>query len=138
MKRSRLAPIGKRGLRRQATVKAALAEFFKTHGWQDTDGTLLGNCQVCGEAMVGAWTHAHHKTLRSQGGTDDPTNLLACHAICHLLFLHDGAMGLPPTPWGQDRIRYASQDPANLTNGQRVSWTDQHKLDLASLKRRTA
>ncbi|HEY6004453.1 MAG TPA: HNH endonuclease signature motif containing protein [Anaeromyxobacter sp.] len=57
----------------------------------------LGRCQVpgCSRRAV----HAHHIIPRSQGGTDDPENLVALCACHHLRGIHGGYMrvrGLAP------------------------------------------
>jgi hypothetical protein len=137
MKRTRLAPIGKRGKRRQIAGKAALSEYVERFGFDDADGTRMAPCQVCGDPAVAAWLHPHHKKLRSQGGTEDHANLVAAHATCHLIFLHDGSMGLPATPWGRSRIDTCAADPASLANGSPINWSPQQLHDLRAIKRRT-
>lgn len=43
----------------------------------------MDSCVLCGRPAA----HTHHRKLRSQGGTDDPVNLirlcLACHNVVH-------------------------------------------------------
>lgn len=40
-------------------------------------------CEVCGK--VGSDFALHHRKLRSQGGKDEPSNLIAVHHVCHNL-----------------------------------------------------
>ncbi len=40
-------------------------------------------CEGCGYWLPREQLHIHHRKLKSQGGTDDPTNLLALHRDCH-------------------------------------------------------
>lgn len=41
-----------------------------------------GLCELCGERLTAVW-ECHHRKLRSQGGLDSVTNLLALHPLCH-------------------------------------------------------
>ncbi|NJN29873.1 MAG: group II intron reverse transcriptase/maturase [Synechococcales cyanobacterium RM1_1_8] len=42
-------------------------------------------CSHCGQSLFnGEEVHIHHKTLRSQGGTNHASNLMALHMVCHL------------------------------------------------------
>jgi RNA-directed DNA polymerase len=42
-------------------------------------------CPHCGQSLFnGEEVHIHHKTLRSQGGTNHSSNLMALHMVCHL------------------------------------------------------
>lgn len=41
-----------------------------------------GRCEMCGHPLGGEGV-AHHRRLRSQGGTDTPANLLLLHDRCH-------------------------------------------------------
>lgn len=41
-----------------------------------------GRCERCGTPLVDAF-EAHHRKLRSQGGRDDVTNLVALDGDCH-------------------------------------------------------
>lgn len=43
-------------------------------------------CEACG--MVGSDFALHHRKLRSQGGLDAPSNLIAVHHGCHNLGTH--------------------------------------------------
>lgn len=73
MKRSR-KPLRKIALRTEAYRR----EFI------DIQPTVYararGACQVC---LDGPGTVVHHRKLRSQGGTNDPANLLLLCAGCH-------------------------------------------------------
>jgi ribosomal protein S27AE len=48
-------------------------------------------CVRCGDSIMFARVSVHHRKLRAQGGTDDPTNLitlcgsgnLGCHGLVH-------------------------------------------------------
>lgn len=40
-------------------------------------------CEACGYWLRRAEMQIHHRKLRSQGGTDDLSNLLAVHGACH-------------------------------------------------------
>lgn len=42
-----------------------------------------GYCERCGGGMVFETFAAHHRLLRSQGGTDSLSNLMAVHHSCH-------------------------------------------------------
>lgn len=47
-----------------------------------------GRCEArCSQVCTGVVDEVHHRKRRSQGGTDDPGNLLACCALCHR-FIH--------------------------------------------------
>jgi 5-methylcytosine-specific restriction endonuclease McrA len=41
-----------------------------------------GRCEACGKPISGDW-ECHHRLLRSQGGKDELSNLLALHLDCH-------------------------------------------------------
>lgn len=41
-------------------------------------------CQVRADGCWGRATQSHHRKLRSQGGTNEPENLLRVCAPCHL------------------------------------------------------
>lgn len=51
-----------------------------------------GFCQVPGCSRAAA--HAHHIKHRSQGGSDDPSNLISLCAAHHLRGIHDGRMSV--------------------------------------------
>lgn len=42
-----------------------------------------GFCEANWEGCTKVANHAHHKKRRSQGGKDEPSNLLAVCAFCH-------------------------------------------------------
>jgi RNA-directed DNA polymerase len=43
------------------------------------------NCLHCGQSLFnGEEVHIHHKTQRSQGGSNHDSNLMALHMVCHL------------------------------------------------------
>jgi hypothetical protein len=62
----------------------------------------LGQCQVpgCSHRAV----HSHHIVLRSQGGSDDPENLVALCAFHHLRCIHGGYLRVVGT--APDRLRW--------------------------------
>jgi hypothetical protein len=62
----------------------------------------LGQCQVpgCSHRAV----HSHHIVLRSQGGSDDPVNLVALCAFHHLRCIHGGYLRVVGT--APDRLRW--------------------------------
>lgn len=134
MRRSRLAPIGKRKKRRVKTVDQLKAIYFKTHGWKE-NGQQVTRCQACGELMTSADCKLHHKTLVSQGGPDAPENLVALHnKSCHLAFIHDGGMGLSG-PEARARIETVKASLANLNNGFGISWSNLQRAELANIRR---
>jgi 5-methylcytosine-specific restriction endonuclease McrA len=47
-----------------------------------------GRCEALTPVCTGRMEHAHHVVRRSQGGKDEPENLLACCAACHG-YIHD-------------------------------------------------
>lgn len=44
----------------------------------------VGYCERCGKQLGESWA-LHHRKLKSRGGEDDVTNLLALHHECHNL-----------------------------------------------------
>lgn len=55
--------------------------YYKFHGLDKSDILF---CKNCGKVA----TNLHHVKYRSQGGTDDPTNLIPLCNLCHK-FHHD-------------------------------------------------
>lgn len=45
-------------------------------------------CEAGTRVCVGRAAHVHHRRLRSQGGGDEPSNLLAVCPPCHR-YIHD-------------------------------------------------
>lgn len=41
-----------------------------------------GYCEMCGKVLPESWA-LHHRKLKSRGGKDEVTNLLALHHSCH-------------------------------------------------------
>jgi 5-methylcytosine-specific restriction endonuclease McrA len=58
--------------------------FYQTQAWRKTRAFVLARdgyrCAICG--LCGA-NVAHHIIERTDGGSDDPSNLQAVHAGCH-------------------------------------------------------
>lgn len=48
----------------------------------------LGWCEAKSKVCTGRAAHRHHILRRSQGGKDEPANLLAVCSACHV-FIHD-------------------------------------------------
>ena len=63
-------------------------------------------CQVPGCSRPGA--HTHHVEFRSQGGSDDPSNLVAVCAVHHLRALHEGLLRV--TGKAPDDLRWVLAD----------------------------
>ncbi len=72
--------------KRNADVRAAKAAWLKrSNECEKRDG---GICRLCGEPTLQIGDPrrlggAHHIVYRSAGGTDDLSNLLWMHALCH-------------------------------------------------------
>jgi hypothetical protein len=66
-----------------------------------------GRCDICGDDLSRNRWECHHRKLRSQGGADEPLNLLALHPFCH-----DKAHG--NRDWSRRRgyIVHRNDDPA--------------------------
>jgi 5-methylcytosine-specific restriction endonuclease McrA len=71
----------------------------------DRDG---GRCAICGQGLSEKRWECHHRKLRSQGGRDEPANLLALHPRCHSE-AHDNRT------WARERgyIVHPNTDPAS-------------------------
>lgn len=74
---------------RQGFVRVPLsAKGHKSAGWSKSQRWCFdrahGRCEVRRHPdCTGRAEHAHHMRLRSQGGSDDPANLLAVCHLCH-------------------------------------------------------
>lgn len=69
---------------RYNTVNAGMLALLQGARLTETDRTDVGDwCVRCGQTAV----HTHHRKLRSQGGGDEPANLirlcLGCHTWAH-------------------------------------------------------
>jgi hypothetical protein len=128
-----LAKQSKKQKGREAELKAIKLDFFVKHGWLDSEGYRVANCQVCASHMAMAFCDAHHIKLRSDGGKETPGNTIICHATCHRLFLHDGVMGWPTTQEGKDRLIRVQKSGCNTLNGKAVQWSPQQYLDLQKM-----
>jgi hypothetical protein len=80
----------------------------------------LGHCQVpeCSRAA----THAHHIIPRSQGGSDDPSNLVALCTCHHFRGIHAGRLkvrGLAPDGlrWERSGEPFSSPPPPSRSTG---------------------
>lgn len=55
--------------------------------WDPLRGLLWARCgaycEACGKRMNPLLWDAHHRLMRSQGGQDDASNLVALHPSCH-------------------------------------------------------
>lgn len=96
-----------------------------------------GFCEACGGRMpeLGLWD-AHHRRLRSQGGTDTPPNLVAVHHVCHVL----GGRSIHERPaWARLRglIVPSWRDVATagflLPDGRQVLLTDDGRYAVVSI-----
>jgi hypothetical protein len=59
--------------------RVSLPARLRAELWERSAGV----CEACGYWMHREEMQAHHRKLRSQGGLDDLTNLLAVHPSCH-------------------------------------------------------
>lgn len=71
LKRSQLRRQSAKQRRRQAEFSGMNAKLRAERG---------NKCEVCQSLP---WIHKHHRRLRSQGGTDDYSNILLCCTSCH-------------------------------------------------------
>ena len=75
-----------------------------------------GRCGVC-ERDLGDDAAAHHRRLRSQGGTDEPVNLILLHTACHrtvhanVLWARNHGLIVPSWADPADRIPIPCTDP---------------------------
>lgn len=70
-----------------------------------------GRCEWCGEGMHEEWFDAHHRRLRSRGGTWALSNLLAVHPVCHTN--QPGSIHMQPKEASRRGAMLSSwQDPA--------------------------
>lgn len=65
-------------------MKPHVKNYMKHHGFGEQD---IIYCENCGRIAV----DIHHIVFRSQGGTDDASNLIALCRECHNL-AHDGVI----------------------------------------------
>jgi len=73
---------GKVALRREKGLKAAAPIVCeRSRGWWAGKAGCIGSvCEICGR---GGWWPLAHIDERSQGGDEDPTNLLNACPSCH-------------------------------------------------------
>jgi hypothetical protein len=75
VKRKRLNPVSAKKRARNAVYARSRKEVADRCG---------GRCEARVEGVCTGWhEHTHHRRLRSQGGSDDPSNLVACCNRCH-------------------------------------------------------
>lgn len=77
MKRTELRRVGRRGRERQRNLARARDVVLERSGGL-CEARAASNC-------FGRGSMLHHRRRRSQGGSDDPANLLWVCAICHSL-----------------------------------------------------
>lgn len=84
-----------------------------------------GYCEKCGLPLFDDWA-LHHRKLRSQGGKDDITNVLALHHKCHNLGT-DSVHLNPKSSYQYGYLLKSWQNPAEcsvrLSNGSSVILT---------------
>lgn len=96
----------------RAAVRARRTPVVEVGAWQVLRLAVLaragGRCDHCGLLLGDVW-ECHHRKLRSRGGRDDMTNLVALHLSCHEL-----AHGNPA--WAEERglIVASHADPAGV------------------------
>lgn len=92
------------GRRRSPRRENGAASWHRTRVWVLDRAKHLCEAHVAGVCSRRA-EHVHHVRLRSRGGSDDPSNLLAlCHA-CHR-FIHDN----PAWATAQGFMRHSWED----------------------------
>lgn len=78
--------------RKPIARRAPLRSWSHRPGWRQArsfvKGRADGRCEASLPCCVGRGAHAHHIQMRSQGGTDEPGNLLWVCALCHAR-IHD-------------------------------------------------
>ena len=75
VKRSRIAPVSSKRRKRMAAYARAREQVAERCG---------GRCEARVDGVCTGWLeHVHHRRLRSQGGTDDLSNLIGCCNSCH-------------------------------------------------------
>lgn len=85
-----------------------------------------GFCEACGAKLNPLWWDAHHRLMRSQGGHDEPADLVALHPGCHTV--QPWSVHMRPQ-WAYERglLVHSGHDPAAaallLPGGRRVLLT---------------
>jgi len=80
-------------------------------------------CEKCGHAQGGENFALHHRKLRSQGGEDDPANLIAVHHSCHNLAtdsIHLNPAIAKKNGWIVPSWAEPSEFPLTLPDGSKV------------------
>lgn len=86
-RRTPLRAVGKKAQRDRAELRDVRAEVLLRS---------RGRCEARGFSPLctGYGTQAHHIVRRSQGGTNDPANLLWVDAACHVAIHHHPAAAM--------------------------------------------
>lgn len=121
--------------RRRDEWGSQLDSYFQGSFGRDGDEGREAPCQSCGCWMVREHAHPHHKVRRGEGGSDEPENLVALCAVCHILFIHDGQIGAQSEA-SRERCRVVRESPANLLNGQKIGWAGPLLDELKKLHQR--
>ena len=128
-------------LKRTTRIKPQSKKMVKRRaGWEKEVDRYFGKkkvapCQSCGEDLHRLFAKAHHKQLRSQGGGDEPENLVILCPICHIQFIHDGLMSAQ-TQSAQTRCKIVFESTANATNRKKIQWPPVSLQALQALKER--
>lgn len=64
-------------------MKKYIKDYMKFHDIGEQD---IIYCEARGEGCTNLAVDLHHRILRSQGGTDEPSNLILVCRNCHELF----------------------------------------------------
>lgn len=124
LKRStkRIAVVGKVGKRKQEARDLAKAHYFEHHGDHCVNGNTkpkTAPCQFCRCNMERKEARAHHKKPRGEGGSDDFTNFVVVHDLCHIRHIHGYHTGRPPksAPVSREVFEVVETSEANVLNG---------------------
>lgn len=90
-----------------------------------------GYCEKCGFPLFPTNWAAHHRKLKSRGGTDDLCNLMAVHHFCHNLgtdSIHLNPAFAENNGWIVSSWDDPATAPITLSDGQRVTLTHCYNL----------
>lgn len=82
-----------------------------------------GRCEICGTAIASNAWECHHRKRRTQGGTDAPSNLLACcpgPSGCHHARAHGDRAAAERAGWIVRRADDSAMTPVLLAGHGRV------------------